>query len=81
MTSCSSAPPQVVTLTKIEQVPQPLPADLLTCTPEPLRPNGQLPGNVLTDIQTSVLTAEIIMAGRDCRSKLRQVRALVKDGG
>lgn len=77
MTSCSSAPPQTVTVTKIERVPQPIPDALLHCTGEPVRPAGQLPGNVLTDIQTSVLTAEIIMAGRDCRTKLGDVRKLV----
>lgn len=63
---------------EIKEVPQPLPPALLDCAPEPARPTGELPGGRLSDVQVSLLFADVLEAGRDCRGKLGQVRALVK---
>jgi hypothetical protein len=65
-------------VTRIVEVPQPIPPSLLDCAPEPPRPPGELPGNALSDIQVGILFAETVAAGRDCRAKLARLRDLVK---
>jgi hypothetical protein len=65
-------------VTKIVEVPQPVPPALLDCAAEPSRPKGELPGDVLSDVQVAMLFAEAVEAGRDCRGRLARVRDLVQ---
>lgn len=67
-----------VPVTRIVEVPQPVPPALLDCASEPPRPKGELPGDVLSDIQIALLFAATVEAGRDCRGRLARVRDLVR---
>ena len=69
--ACSGVTPAPVVITKIKEVPQPVPADLLSCSAEPKAPA------ILDDITTAALIADLIDAGRSCRNNLGEVRGLV----
>lgn len=77
LTACSGTPPPMM---QIKEVPQPVPAALLDCPPEPLRPRGDGPGGELSDTQVAHLIVDLAAAGRDCRDKLGQVKKLILPG-
>ncbi len=58
-------------MTKIQRVPLEIPSWFLSCSPEPMAPEGDLE----TDVANWVV--DVIDAGADCRAKLAEVRALV----
>lgn len=63
---------------QIQEVPQAVPAQLLECQAEPLKPAADLAGGELSDVQVAELLSDLAFAGRDCRDKLAQVRTLIK---
>jgi hypothetical protein len=78
LTACSGTPPPP--MVQIKEVPQPVPAALLDCRPEPSRPRGDGPGGDLSDTQVAHLIVDLAAAGRDCRDKLGHVKNLIQPG-